>query len=177
MCSICNSWRSHAGTGCESRGARGWDAWRVAAALPPCCLLASLSFPFPSPPLLNTCFCLALAEPVTRLGLPICLSLAPAGHGSKEATLQARVYLHNVLYYTIRGGGRAVTGRRRRRRRRRRRNSALRVYFEMQANTKQSAGLADAVANQAVHVGWTRERKAKTTMISRCERGRERMGE
>lgn len=73
VCSICNSWRSHAGTGCESRGARGWDAWRVAAASLLVACFPFPSLPFPSP-LLNTCFCLALAEPVTRLGLPICLS-------------------------------------------------------------------------------------------------------
>lgn len=138
VCSICNSWRSHAGTGCESRGARGWDAWRVAAALPPCCLLA---FPFPSLPFPPSQHVFLFGSGGTgdqTRAANMSLSLAPApsaGHGLKEATLQARVYLHNVLYYTIRGGkGRAVTGRRRRRRRRRRRNSALRVYFEMQAN-------------------------------------------
>lgn len=49
VCSICNSWRSHAGTGCESRGARGWDAWRVAAAslLVACFPFPSHSLPFP----------------------------------------------------------------------------------------------------------------------------------
>lgn len=112
------------------------------------------------------------------------LSLAPvpsAGHGSREATLQARVYLHMyLLYITIRGEGKGGD-----------RQAAadddddggaeiLLCGFISRCRLtlpKQSAGLADAVANQAVHVGWTRERKAKTTMISRCERGRERMGE
>lgn len=52
---------------------------------------------------------------MTRLGLAanMSLSLAPApsaGHGLKEATLQARVYLHNVPYYTIQYGGEGKGG-------------------------------------------------------------------
>lgn len=131
MCSICNSWRSHAGTGCESRGARGWDAWRVAAAS-----LLVACFPFPSLPFPPSQHVFLFGSGGTGDQTRAAnMSLAPRPRAMDRGRPRCRhacTYICTIQY----GGERAVTGRRRRRRRRR--NSALRVYFEMQANTNRA---------------------------------------